>query len=224
MMANSNYSISGFDPFGWLQKFIPARYLHKLIHIAVIAVLCVFLIHRIGQYRDFLLKPLWVVETLVFVALIVSYSTRREPVERSRGVREIIVPIIGAVLPFALLLTSPSRWMNRNIYLLYAVFVWMTAATSLTLWGLWTLRRSFSITVECRSLITSGPYRWVRHPIYLGEILTAAGVLIWRFSLQSLLLFMIFVQVQLLRAGWEESKLENTFPEYRDYRNQSKWI
>jgi protein-S-isoprenylcysteine O-methyltransferase Ste14 len=222
-MEKGKHSISGFDPFGWLQKFIPSRYLHKLISLGVIAVLFVFLAHRIGEYNDFLLKPLWAVETLLFVTFIVSYAIRMQPVERSRGVREIIVPIIGAVLPFALLLTSPNRWISSNILALCAVFGWMTAATFLTLWGLWTLRHSFSITVECRTLITGGPYRWVRHPIYLGEILTAVGVLTWRFSLQNLLLFIIFVQIQFLRARWEESKLTSTFPEYRDYRAHSKW-
>jgi protein-S-isoprenylcysteine O-methyltransferase Ste14 len=216
--------MSGFDPFGWLQKFVPAQYLHILIRLGMIVTFVGFLVHRIGQYGDFLVKPLWVVETLLFVAFIVSYSIRMEPLERSQGMREIIVPIIGAVLPFALLLTSPNRWISSNTLALHAVFVWMTAATSLTLWGLWTLRHSFSITVECRTLITCGPYRWVRHPIYLGEILTAAGVLTWRFSIQNLLLFIIFVQIQFMRVRWEESKLTNTFPQYQDYRNKSRWI
>lgn len=223
-MERGDHSISEFDPFGWLQKFIPAGHLHKMIRLGVIAALGVLVLHRIGQYGAFLLKPLWIVETLLLITFMVSYFIRMEPVERSRGVREILVPIIGAVLPFALLLTSPNRWISGNTLALYSVFVWMTTATSLTLWGIWTLRRSFSITVEVRALVTNGPYRWVRHPIYLGEILTALGVLIWRFSMQNLLLFIIFVQIQFMRARWEETKLTNTFPQYEEYRDQSKWI
>jgi hypothetical protein len=185
--------MGGFDPFGWFEKWIPARYLHLLIRVGVIAILIVFLIHRIGQYKDFLVKPLWVVETLIFVAFLVSYIIRIDPVERSRGCREIIAPLIGGVLPFALLLTPPSQWITSSIYRVHAVLYWMTGASSLTLWGLWTLRRSFSITVEARALVTGGPYRWVRHPIYLGEMLTAGGVLVWRFSLENLIIFLIFV-------------------------------
>jgi protein-S-isoprenylcysteine O-methyltransferase Ste14 len=64
----------------------------------------------------------------------------------------------------------------------------------------------------------------VRHPIYLGEMLAAAGVLIWRFSLPNLAILIIFVQVQILRARWEESKLMKIFPEYKDYAAQSWWI
>ncbi|MDO9068497.1 MAG: methyltransferase [Deltaproteobacteria bacterium] len=223
-MASSRNPTRGFDPFGWLEKWIPTPYLHRLIQLGVIAILIVFLMHRMGQYKDFLVKPLWVVETLIFVVFLVSYAIRIDPLERSRGFREIVVPLIGAALPFVLLLKPPNQWIASSIYRLNAVLYWMTAASSLTLWGLWTLRRSFSITVEARALVTGGPYRWVRHPIYLGEMLTAGGVLVWRFSPENLVIFIIFVLVQILRARWEEGKLTKTFPEYKDFAAQSKWI
>ena len=210
-----NNSFTGrFDPFGWLEKWIPSHHLHLLIRLGVIAISIVFLIHRIAHYHDFLVKPLWVLETLIFCAILVSYAIRTEPLERSRGVREIMIPLFGGVTPFALLLTPPSPWIVHNIYGLYVVFYWMTAATSLTLWGIWTLRRSFSITIEARALVTHGPYRWFRHPIYLGEILTAGGVLVLRFSPQNLAIFIIFVLVQILRARWEEDKLKRFFSNY----------
>jgi protein-S-isoprenylcysteine O-methyltransferase Ste14 len=208
MLSNS------LDPFGWLEKWISSHYLHLLIRAGVIAISIIFLIRRIAQYHNFLVKPLWVVETLIFLAILVSYAIRTEPLERSRGVREIVIPLIGGVAPFALLLTPPNPWIVHKIYALYAVFYWMTAASSLTFWGIWTLRRSFSITVEVRELLTNGPYRWLRHPIYLGEILTAGGVVLWRFSPQNLLIFFIFVHVQILRARWEEDKLKNFYPYY----------
>jgi protein-S-isoprenylcysteine O-methyltransferase Ste14 len=207
--------IGGFDPFGWLEKWIPGHLMHFLIRLGVIAIAIVFLIHRIARYHNFLVKPLWAVETFIFFAILISYAIRTEPWERSRGIKEIVIPLIGAVTPFALLLTPPSPWTYRNIYGLYAVFYWMTANTALTLWGIWTLRRSFSITVEVRTLVTNGPYRWLRHPIYIGEILTAGGVLVWRFSLRNLVIFLIFVIIQILRAGWEEDKLKKYFPDYR---------
>jgi protein-S-isoprenylcysteine O-methyltransferase Ste14 len=209
---SSNSLIGRFDPFGWLEKWISSHHLHLLIRLGVIAISIAFLIHRITQYHNFLVKPLWVVETLIFFVILMSYAIRTEPLERSKGIREIVIPLIGGVTPFALLLTPPSPWIVHNIYGVYAVFYWMTAATALTLWGIWTLRRSFSITVEVRALVTNGPYRWLRHPIYLGEILTAGGVLVWRFSPQNLAIFIIFVQVQMLRARWEEAKLKKFFP------------
>ncbi len=210
-MPNNNFT-EGFDPFGCLTKWIPGHILHVFIRCGVIAIAFVFLIHRIAEYHNFLVKPLWAVETFIFFAFIISYSVRTEPLEHSRGIKEIVVPMIGAVTPFALLLTPPHPWSYNNIYGLYAVFYWMTATTALTVWGIWTLRRSFSITVEVRTLVTNGPYRWMKHPIYTGEILTAGGVLAWRFSLRNLAVFIIFVIIQALRARWEEDKLKKYFP------------
>jgi protein-S-isoprenylcysteine O-methyltransferase Ste14 len=213
-----------FDPFGWLEKYLSASRLHCLIRISIIALLIFFLYHRISQYGLYLAKPLWFVETLIFVVFIVSYMVRLDPVERSRGVKEIIVPLTGGVLPFTLLFSPPSGIIAAQRLMLQIIFYWMTAATAFTVWGLWTIRRSFSITVEARSLVTGGPYRWVRHPIYLGEILTAFAVTAWRFSLLNIVIFAAFVVIQLLRARWEEEKLVRVFPAYREYCTKAKWL
>jgi protein-S-isoprenylcysteine O-methyltransferase Ste14 len=216
--------VKQFDPFGWLEKYISARLLHRLIRTGIIIILIIFLIHRVGQYNLYLVKPLWFVETLVFVVFIVSYMFRLDPVERSRGVKEIIVPLTGGVLPFALLFSPPSTIIAGKWLMLQIIFYWMTAATAFTVWSLWTIRRSFSITVEARSLVTGGPYRWVRHPIYLGEILTALAVTIWRFSLLNVVVFTVFVIIQLFRSRWEEEKLARVFPAYKEYCIKAKWF
>ena len=99
----------------------------------------------------------------------------------------------------------------------------MTVTTALTLWGLWTIRRSFSITVEARDLVISGPYRWIRHPIYSGEILTALAIAVWRFSLLSFFIITSFIVIQMLRAKWEEGKLAQVFPGYSIYAAKTSW-
>ena len=213
-----------FDPFGWLEKFFPAHFLHRLIRIGIIVILIIFLVHRISLYSYYLIKPLWVTETLIYVVFLVSYAIRIDPIERSRGLKEIIIPLIGGVLPFALLSSPPIFLTVGNWLMIYIIFSWMTATTALTIWGLWTLRCSFSITVEVRALITNGPYRWIRHPVYLGEILTALAVTIWRFSIPNLALFTLFVIIQLLRARWEEAKLSRVFAAYSIYAARVIWI
>ena len=163
-------------------------------------------------------------ETLIFVVFLVSYLIRKDPVNRSSGAKEIIVPLIGAILPFALLFSPPNLFIVASPVALQVIFYWMTAATALTVWGLWTLKRSFSITVEARDLVTNGPYRFVRHPIYSGEILTALAVTVWRFSLLNLFIITLFVVIQLLRAKWEEDKLALVFPGYSIYAAKTSWF
>ena len=176
---------------GWKSTY-RHRIIHLLIRISIIAVLIVFLIHCISSYDLYMFKPLWVVETLIFIAFLVIYLIRKDPVNRSSGTKEIIVPLIGGMLPFALLFSPPNLFIAGNPLALQIIFYWMTAATALTVWGLWTLRRSFSITVEARDLVISGPYRWIRHPIYSGEILAALAVTVWRFSLLNIFIITLF--------------------------------
>lgn len=100
----------------------------------------------------------------------------------------------------------------------------MTVATFLTVWGIWTLRRSFSITVDARTMVVAGPYRLVRHPVYLGEMLATAGVAVLHFSPLNLLLVFCFITLQLVRARMEERKLSCNFPEYSCYARKTFWF
>jgi protein-S-isoprenylcysteine O-methyltransferase Ste14 len=216
--------VKEFDPFGWLERYFSAKTLHLMIRAGVVVILLAFLIHRISSYNRYWFKPLWVAETLIFVIFLISYAIRRDPVSRSRGVREILIPLAGGVLPFTLLFSPPHPWMTGSITRVTIVFVWMTVATVLTVWGLWTLRRSFSITVEARELVTDGPYRFVRHPVYLSEMLTAAAVAVLRFSWINAVLFVLFVAIQLYRSKMEENKLAQVFPAYGAFAAHSLWL
>jgi protein-S-isoprenylcysteine O-methyltransferase Ste14 len=213
-----------FDPIGWFEHIMPLHRLHWIIRIATLAIILVFLVIRISQYPYYFWKPLWAAETLLFVVLFIAFIVRTNPVDRSRGVKEIIIPWFGSALPFSLLKTHPSTFIIANLNFLTMVFAWMSLATFFTTWGMWTLRHSFSITVEARTLVTTGPYRWVRHPVYLGEIFAATSVVVWRWSLLNAAILALFMFIQMLRAHWEEAKLERTFPEYRKLMARSRWF
>lgn len=216
--------MNSFDPFGWMEQFVPEQWLHRIIRAAMVGVMLSFLIVRIGQYDNFLFKPLWLVETLLFAVLATAFIVRHDPVSRSLGVAEIIVPLVGSVLPFGLLTTPPVIWMNGNCSLLTIISLWMTITTFFTTWSMWTLRRSFSITVEARALVTAGPYRWIRHPVYLGEVMATLAVMVWRLSVLSIVIFALFVSIQFSRAYLEERKLLSTFPDYRNFAEGSWWF
>jgi protein-S-isoprenylcysteine O-methyltransferase Ste14 len=213
-----------FDPFGWFGHIVPSAWLYRIINACLFTVVLGFLVVRIGQYRSFFFKPLWATETILFDVLAFAFIIRSNPVARSQGIREIIVPLTGSILPFGLLLSHPSPWIAGNRDLLTAVVIWMTLSTGFTVWGMWTLRHSFSITVEARELVSTGPYRWVRHPIYTGEILSAFSVAFLRFSWFNIFILAVFVIIQLSRSYWEESKLKKVFPDYRNSTGRSPWF
>lgn len=87
------------------------------------------------------------------------------------------------------------------------------AALIVLLW----LRRSFSILPEARGLVTQGPYRIVRHPLYVTEEIANIGVMLQFMQPWSLLIEIANVGMLLWRMSFEERVLSRAFPDYAAY-------
>jgi protein-S-isoprenylcysteine O-methyltransferase Ste14 len=92
---------------------------------------------------------------------------------------------------------------------------------AITLIGIFSLHRSFSIMVEARQPVFTGLYAYVRHPLYIGEAVATGGILVFRFSPANLFLYVLFLGCQVYRASLEEKKLISAFPEYQQYRKRT---
>ncbi len=66
-------------------------------------------------------------------------------------------------------------------------------------------------------LVTRGPYRWVRHPMYTAVMLIVAGVTIRSGSVVVLAEALALVLLFNVKARWEEHRLAEVFPGYRDH-------
>ena len=76
---------------------------------------------------------------------------------------------------------------------------------------------SFSLIPQARTLVTSGPYAIVRHPLYLVEEAAVAGVLLQYAWFAALPFLVLHVTVQIRRMQLEEKVLQKAFPEYATY-------
>ena len=97
--------------------------------------------------------------------------------------------------------------------------LWLAGAV-LCLWPLWYLRRSFSLEPEARTLVTTGPYRWARHPIYTVYLLINLGILLRHLTVPLALVLALWVALLLIRVRYEEGVLASAFPEYPEYRRR----
>jgi protein-S-isoprenylcysteine O-methyltransferase Ste14 len=79
------------------------------------------------------------------------------------------------------------------------------------------LGRCFGVLPEVRGLVTDGPYRFVRHPVYLGELGACAGLLVAAPSLWNAGVAAVFLGAQAIRMRLEELALAEEFPEYAAY-------
>jgi protein-S-isoprenylcysteine O-methyltransferase Ste14 len=85
------------------------------------------------------------------------------------------------------------------------------------------LGRCFGILPDVRGLVTNGPYRWVRHPLYLGELTAVLGIVLGsRQPLWAGLTWCACVALQLARTGYEERNMSAQFPQYAEYAARTK--
>jgi protein-S-isoprenylcysteine O-methyltransferase Ste14 len=184
------------------------------------------------------INSLLITATIMF--FLASYFLRKRAMRYPQGFMETLFPLFCAALPLviyhsvelfryvplharyysvinALFRLSDNSMLRWNLVSMALVL----AGNSLTFLGIISLRRSFSIMVEAREPVFAGIYAHVRHPLYVGEAIATAGVLIFRFSTINVFLYFVFVLCQVVRAAREEKKLLSVFPEYAEYRRKT---
>jgi len=186
----------------------------------------VFFIFWIGQrfYFGYRSTFLWWLITAQFSLFVVAYLIRGRASLHARGFREVIYPFICAAMPFALV-DYPFKPPSLHPVLLrpYAAGL-MIAGSACISTGVFFLRRSFSIMTEVRSPVQAGIYRYCRHPMYLGSMISALGVTLYHVSYLNALIFLVFAGMQVYRSLLEERKIMTVHPEYADYAVRVGWI
>jgi protein-S-isoprenylcysteine O-methyltransferase Ste14 len=153
--------------------------------------------------------------TVVFLGVqMLLFFIRRLPVAKEEGWLPRLCAIVGANLPLAFL--GLPR-VQHGLVLTAVGYVLVIAGTvGAVVVALW-LGRGFSILPQARRLVTGGPYRRVRHPLYLAEQLVTFGAM-WQFQQPwSALIAVASFTAQFPRMHFEEHILARTFPEYRTY-------
>lgn len=171
---------------------------------------------------------------LGLMMLVVAYRRWQARSPHERISRKEEGPFIFIALPVA----GFSFWIGMLVYLVDPDLMqwaelpipswlrWLGAgigifAVGLIYWTLAHLGRNLTNTVVVRStatLVTTGPYRFVRHPFYVAGAIWMIGISFlaanWFLGLSGLLLILVLV----LRTPTEEQKLIEKFgDEYRAY-------
>ena len=106
---------------------------------------------------------------------------RQEATRRDRG-SQVVLRVCA--IPGALLLVSSPRIasvadIRPPVVAPIVGIVILAAGESLRVWAKSTLGRYFTYSVQTSAgqpVITTGPYRWVRHPSYTGTLLIVVGI------------------------------------------------
>ena len=159
------------------------------------------------------------VSTIAFLLLLAAAVVlRARPTGKARGVEPRISAFAGAFLVYAIPY-FPRRELSLTAEMVSTVLI--LAGSGAALYTLAQLGRSFSMMAEARRLVTWGPYRYVRHPLYVAEELAIIGLFMQFASVWSALVLAVHIAFQLRRMHNEETVLADIFPEYAAYRQRT---
>jgi protein-S-isoprenylcysteine O-methyltransferase Ste14 len=151
----------------------------------------------------------------VFLGLqLVLVVIRHLPERKAPGVLPRAAAVIGASTPAAFLFL-PRATLSVPMQIFSASLV-IAGAVASTYVGGW-LGRSFSVFPQARQLVTRGPYRFIRHPLYVAEQIATFGVMLQFAQPWSIVVALASVATQFPRMHYEEQVLSEAYPSYRDY-------
>lgn len=171
----------------------------------------------------------WLLIMGIFVFFVVAYLIRANPVVRAKGLRETCLPLWCGITPVLLLETHrlhflPPEWIQiwgTALAWKLSACICLVTGHAITLVSFLYLGRAFSIMVQARHVVQHGPYRYIRHPIYVGETIAIIGIFLDVPSWINLAALSLWIIAQWFRARLEESKLAMTFESYREYRRKT---
>ena len=181
-----------------------------------------YLYRLIAGYQS----PEWIVFNIygmvIFLITGLLYLKRHRAIYTPR-IGEALVPFISALSPMFLMSTVLILGENMIIMALPLIAsVLYIFGLLITVWSFLTLGKNFSILPAMRGIVTHGPYRYMRHPAYLGETLYLTGILFYSISLPAIIVFLFALSLLVLRIKIEENILLKS-EKYRVYASQVKY-
>ena len=151
-------------------------------------------------------------ETLVVVLTVM----RRSAATVDRSVRARVLTGVSTLGP-PLLAPAAIAMVPESVTIAMSC-----AGLSVVIAGKITLGRSFALLPANRGVVSSGVYGIVRHPIYLGYLITHLAFLMANPTLWNVLALLAADTALLARAVCEEQTLALD-PKYRDYQSRVRW-
>lgn len=156
-----------------------------------------------------------------YILIIWCYLRRGPAVATSKSISAHIAAVAATWMPLVIPLMGSGRPGRAAQVVAYALLVAGMA------WSTWTLRflgRNLSVIAQAREVVESGPYRWVRHPLYTGELASSLGLAIAAGGTAALAAWLGVFLLQVYRALREEQVLLAALPGYRRYRSRTAAI
>jgi protein-S-isoprenylcysteine O-methyltransferase Ste14 len=181
----------------------------------------------------------FVTSFILFLVFAVSFANKQDLIkERVRpgpGVKwwdkfffALYVPLSISVGLLAALDAGRLHWSPELPVIVYPL-MWILTVTGygIIYWAMWT-NQFFSSRVRIQTdrghyVITTGPYRFVRHPGYTGAIIIISASTVLLGSLYALIPAGITIILLIVRTELEDITLQKELPGYADYAQKIRY-
>ncbi|MES5486380.1 methyltransferase [Bradyrhizobium sp. INPA03-11B] len=155
----------------------------------------------------------------VFYLLLALLILTRGPAKaQAEGLLPRIAAFVGTYWPWTITFFDKTEGTLANLVSTVCVL----AGVIMILVTIRHLGRSFSLVPQARSVVQTGPYKWIKHPLYLSEEIVFLGVVLQHLSWMTVALLILHIGIQVSRILYEEDVLRRTLPEYSSYE-ASRW-
>ena len=163
-----------------------------------------------------LLSSFCIASFYLLVALLIM--TRPPAKAEADGLWPRIAAFVGTYMPWTITFFGKTDQALPNLVSTACVLIGMI----MMLVTIRHLGRSFSLVPQARSVVQTGPYRWIKHPLYLAEEIVVLGVVLQHLTPATVIVLVLHIGVQVCRILYEEDLLRRNCPEYSSYE-ASRW-
>lgn len=221
------------------EKLLTPKTVVQLVIVLVVVPLMPMIVSGAWDWRE-----AWAYALLCISGFVISrvLASRRHPdllVERTRsmGMQDakpwdrILAPAtaLGSVIPLIVVgLDKLYGWTNPfGINIKIAALIVVVLGYALGSWAL-IENRFFSGVVRIQTdrehhVVTTGPYRFVRHPGYAGALWTYLAAPILLDSLWALIPTVLLIGILVLRTSLEDRTLRSELPGYAEYTQKTRY-
>jgi protein-S-isoprenylcysteine O-methyltransferase Ste14 len=153
-----------------------------------------------------------------YMLLGILIMTRVPAKAQAEGLLPRIAAFVGTYMPWTITFFGKTDQALPNLASSACVLIGII----MMLVTLRHLGRAFSLVPQARSVVQTGPYRWIKHPLYLSEEITVVGVVLQYLTPVTVMILVLHIGVQVCRILYEEDLLRRTCPEYSGYE-ASRW-
>ncbi|WP_193163909.1 methyltransferase family protein [Microbulbifer hainanensis] len=155
-----------------------------------------------------------------------------ENIQNAKTWDKVLAPLMAISIGFPMVMVAGLdhryNWsFEFPLWLIVVGFIFISLGYAFAVWALAENRFFYSVvriqTDRGHVVCDSGPYQFLRHPGYAGNILALFGIVLALNSLWTLIPAAVATIITVIRTALEDRTLQEELPGYRDYSRRVRY-